>query len=260
MRILLSNDDGINAPGLKILEEIARTLSDDVWIAAPELDQSGASHSLTLKDPLRVRELGPKRFAINGTPTDCVMLAVCHLMKNTQPDLVLSGVNYGANLAEDVIYSGTVAAAMEGALLDIPSIAMSLVHDDTLVANWDAVLAHAPSVLKNLLTKPWGPEVLININFPPVTQEHVKGVLITTQGERPLAEESFLKRTDPRGKPYYWVSTINHNATGTPDSDLQAVCDGYISITPLSFHLTHTPTVAILKEMFNTTSLQKKAL
>lgn len=253
MRILLSNDDGIHARGMKILEEIAETLSDDIWIVAPELDQSGASHSLTLKDPLRIREVGPRSYAINGTPTDCVMLAVCHMMKNNPPDLILSGVNNGSNAAEDVIYSGTVAAAMEGALLNIPSVALSLGHKNNESPEWQVALDHGPSILKMLLHQKWSPDILMNVNFPYCKTEDVKGIRVTHQGQRKMSD-NFLKRTDPRGKPYYWVGAVDYDDVGTHGSDLEAIFQGYISVTPLSFHLTHEPSMAILDEMLKKAS------
>lgn len=252
MRILLSNDDGIHAKGLEILEEIARTLSDDVWVVAPELDQSGASHSLTLRDPLRIRELAPKRFAVNGTPTDCVMIGVNHILKDHRPDLVLSGVNYGANLAEDVIYSGTVAAAMEGALLDIPSIAMSLVvnYKEQGKAHWETPLEHAPKLLKTLLAQKLPKDVLININFPCVLPKQVKGVKVAFQGLRNM-KDNLLMRTDPRGKPYYWIGGVSTDGNPEKGSDLDASLGNFITVTPLSFHLTHKESETILKKIFN---------
>lgn len=252
MRILLSNDDGIHAKGLEILEEIARTLSDDVWIVAPELDQSGASHSLTLRDPLRIRELAPKRFAVNGTPTDCVMIGVNHILRDHKPDLILSGVNYGANLAEDVIYSGTVAAAMEGALLEIPSIAMSLVvnYAEQGKANWENPLEHAPTLLKTLIEKKLSKDILININFPCTQPSGVKGIRVAHQGLRNM-KDNLLMRTDPRGKPYYWIGGVSNEGTPEEGSDLDLSHKNFITVTPLSFHLTHKESQIILKEIFH---------
>lgn len=251
MRILLSNDDGIHAKGLHILEQIALTLSDDVWIVAPELDQSGASHSLTLRDPLRIREVVPKRFAVNGTPTDCVMIGVNHILREHKPDLILSGVNYGANLADDAIYSGTVAAAMEGALLDIPSIALSLVVDykSEHPAFWETALEHAPDLLKKLLVTKLPTDILTNINFPCVASEHVQGVRVVPQGLRHM-KDNLLMRKDPRGNPYYWIGALAEEGELTPNTDLHASRENFITITPLSFHLTHKKSQRILEEIF----------
>lgn len=254
MRILLSNDDGINGHGLKVLEKIARTLSDDVWIVAPELDQSGSSHSLTLRDPLRIREVSAKKYAVSGTPTDCVMLAVSHLMKDKKPDLVLSGVNYGANIAEDVTYSGTIAAAIEGALLNIRSIAFSINIQYGHPAKWATVEHFGPDILKTISTIPLEKHVIINVNFPDVVVSSVKGIRVTTQGHR-CGEDELVECKDPRGKSYFWMGAGMYRYTPDPSSleagsDLEAIHDGYISITPLTLNLTHEKTLGSLKGAF----------
>ena len=187
MRILITNDDGIHAKGLEILKAIALGLSPDVWTIAPETNQSGTSHSMTLHTPLRLRTLDDRTFAVAGTPTDCVIMAVRHILKDHPPDLILSGVNHGSNLAEDITYSGTVAAAMEGALLGVRSIALSLMmgfEEGERRALWDTPLAHAPSLITRLLDTEFAPGTLININFPDVAPEDVAGVAVTTQGIR----------------------------------------------------------------------------
>src|SRR5437773_5276184 len=166
MRILVTNDDGINAPGLKVLEKIARQLSRDVWVVAPEVEQSGAAHSLTLRRPLQIRRVSPRRFAVDGTPTDCVLLAVNRLVEGRRPDLVLSGVNRGSNLGEDVTYSGTIAAAMEGTLLNLPSIALSQTYQDRDTVSWDTALRHGTALIRRLCAIGWPQDVLINVNFP----------------------------------------------------------------------------------------------
>ncbi|MDP4724747.1 MAG: 5'/3'-nucleotidase SurE [Alphaproteobacteria bacterium] len=254
MRILLSNDDGINGHGMKVLEKIARTLSDDVWIVAPELDQSGSSHSLTLRDPLRIREISPRKYAVSGTPTDCVMLAVSHLMKDKRPDLVLSGINYGANVAEDVTYSGTIAAAIEGALLNIRSIAFSVNIQYGSPAKWATAEHFGPEILKTVSAIPLEKNVIINVNFPDVVVSSVKGIRITTQGHR-SGEDELVECKDPRGKSYFWMGAGMYRYT--PDasalesgSDLEAIHDGYISITPLTLNLTHEKTLSCLKGAF----------
>src|SRR3954463_3619407 len=187
MRILLTNDDGINARGLRLLETVARKLSDDIWIVAPAEEQSGAGHSLTLTVPIRLRKLGERRFSITGTPTDSVMMAIAHLMKDDKPDLILSGVNRGANLGEDVTYSGTVSAAMEGALAGIPSIALSQNYaregmGDTVP--FAAAEAWAERVLRPLIDTPMAPRTLVNVNFPALPPDAVKGVRVVRQGIR----------------------------------------------------------------------------
>src|SRR5271156_2018155 len=184
MRILLTNDDGIHAAGLKLLELIAGELSDDVTVVAPENDQSGVAHSLSLSDPLRLREIGPRHFALKGTPTDCVIMGVRRILADRPPDLVLSGVNRGQNVAEDVTYSGTIAGAMEGAILGIPSIALSQAYGGAVgrpLIDWDATEAHAASVLEKILRIGIPAGVLINVNFPACEPAQVAGVAVTSQ-------------------------------------------------------------------------------
>ena len=169
MRILCTNDDGIHAPGLKVVEEIARALSDDVWIVAPELDQSGVSHSLSLNDPLRLREISPRHFAVRGTPTDCIIMGARHILGEKLPDLVLSGVNKGRNVAEDVVYSGTIAGALEGTILGLPSFALSQefsmeTHDKPL---WETSLKFGPQILRKVIDAGVPKNTVINVNFPP---------------------------------------------------------------------------------------------
>lgn len=250
MRILLSNDDGINAPGLKLLEKIAHTLTDDVWIVAPELDQSGASHSLTLRDPLRIREVSDKKFAVNGTPTDCVLVAATHILKDTPPTVVLSGINYGANLAEDITYSGTVAAAMEGALLGIPSIAISQVVNHGHPAKWSTAEHFVPPLLAKLLEYPLQEHIFVNINVPDLVSQSVKGIKVSSQGQRRIGD-NLVERIDPRGRKYYWIGLIEYNGTSEQGTDLAAIEDGYISVTPLSLDLTHHQTLTQLQDVFS---------
>jgi len=249
MRILLSNDDGIHAPGLKTLEKIARELSDDIWIVAPELDQSGASHSLTLRNPLRIREISENRYAISGTPTDCVMVATNHILKGTPPDLVLSGVNHGSNLAEDISYSGTVAAAMEAALLGIPAIALSLTTTFIHPAKWATAEHYAPNIIQRLLKIKFQDNIFVNINFPDLIASSVKGITITTQGQRRI-ESSLEEHIDPRGRPYYWIGAIHYNGSGDKGTDLEANAKGWISVTPLSLDYTHRQTMNQLEKVF----------
>lgn len=249
MRILLTNDDGIHAPGLRVLEKIAREISDDVWIFAPELDQSGASHSLTLRDPLRIREISDKKFAINGTPTDCVMVAACHILRDHPPELVLSGVNHGGNLAEDITYSGTVAAAMEAVLLGIPAVALSLMVRHGHPAKWSTAETYAADILRKMMQIDVTENVLINVNFPDVISSSVAGIKITRQGQRKL-EDNLEERVDPRGRPYYWIGAIHYSGLGEEGTDLSAIETNHISITPLSLDLTHRKTMTQLEQVF----------
>jgi 5'-nucleotidase len=250
MRILLTNDDGIHAPGLEALERIARTLSDDVWIVAPETEQSGASRSLTLADPIRVRRAGDQRFAVHGTPTDCVMLAVQNLIEGTAPDLVLSGVNRGQNLGEDVTVSGTVAGAMMGMALGIPGVALSQAmarfHDDER-ALFHTAEAYAPGIIRHLLKAGWPNDVIININFPDLEPEEVSEVEVCAQGIRDVINGHAERRTDLRGRDYYWMGWRGLPDNAPAGTDLYAVRHGRISVTPLHIDLTHRPTMHALK-------------
>lgn len=248
-RILVTNDDGIHAPGLKALERIARTLSPDVWVVAPESEQSATSHSLTLRRPVRPRKLGPHRFALDGTPTDCVLIAQYKLLGERPADLVLSGVNHGANLGEDVTYSGTIAAAMEGALLGVPSIAFSQMRDDEGLIHWATAERHGPDIIRKLASFAWAPELLVNVNFPPRPPDRVAGVRICRQGRRDTATE-VVEGRDPAGREYLWIGDFLNDETSDPDTDLAAVMDGAISITPLHLDLTHSATLERLDGLF----------
>ena len=245
MRILVTNDDGIHAPGLGVAEAIARTLTDDVWVVAPETEQSGASHSLTLALPLRLRSVGPQRFAVSGTPTDCVMMACAELMKETPPTLILSGVNRGANMADDVTYSGTIAGAMEGCALGIPSVALSLEHHGDV--KWDCPRVHAPAILKRLIEIGWPQGVLININFPDCAPADVKSIEFAMQGERDLQTAQLERRVDARGYPYYWIGFRRVLSTAPAGTDLHVVADNRIAVTPLHLNLTEHRVMAEMK-------------
>jgi 5'-nucleotidase len=253
MRILLTNDDGVNAAGLKVLERIAARFSDDVWIVAPTEEQSGAGHSLTLTQPVRLRRLGERRFCVTGTPTDAVMMAIAHVMKDMPPDLVLSGVNRGANLGEDVTYSGTVSAAMEGALAGIPSIALSQSYaregmGDTVP--FAAAEAWAEQVLRPIVETHMEPRTLVNINFPALPPEEVKGIRVTQQGLRDYGRLRITQRTDPRGYDYFWFGLGPMIETPSHSSDLEAIAEGYIAVTPLHLDLTHEPSLGRLAALY----------
>jgi len=251
MRILLTNDDGINAPGLKVLESIARTLSDDIWIVAPEQEQSGASHSLTLHVPVRVRPISKRRFAVSGTPTDCVLLASQRIISDKKKiDLVLSGINRGSNVGDDVTYSGTVAAAMEAALLDIPAIALSQMCFDDQPIYWQTGDTHAPGIIKKLLKAGWPKGGLINLNFPACPPREVKGVSVSPQGKR-MVSVGLTLRKDPRGRPYYWLGGDRDNTTESKEVDVARLSAGYITVTPIQMDMTDYPTVKRIKKIFS---------
>ncbi len=253
MRILLTNDDGIHAPGFAMLETIASGLSDDLWAVAPSEEQSGAGHSLTLTRPIRLRRHGERRFSVNGTPTDAVMMALAHVMKDCPPDLILSGINRGANLAEDVTYSGTVSAAMEGALAGVRSIALSQAYaregmGDTVP--FAAAQAWGERVLRPLIEAPFPPGTLVNVNFPALPPESVKGVRISRQGIRDYGRLRIVERHDPRGYPYYWFGLAPAVETPGHQTDLEAIADGFVAITPLHLDLTHEASLVGLRDHF----------
>ncbi|HZU65602.1 MAG TPA: 5'/3'-nucleotidase SurE [Novosphingobium sp.] len=252
MRILLTNDDGINAPGLKVLEAIARQLSDDIWICAPAEEQSGAGHSLTLTRPVRLRQHDERRFSVSGTPTDSVTMALRKVLP-AAPDLILSGVNRGANLGDDVTYSGTVSAAMEGALAGIRSIALSQVYAKEGVGDavsFSAAQGWGEKVLRPLIEAPFAPRTLININFPPIGAEAVQGIRVVRQGFHDYARGSVVEGTDPRGYKYFWFGLHGIEHTPGHATDLEAIADGFVSVSPLQLDLTHEGSLAMLAGRF----------
>ena len=245
-RVLLSNDDGINATGLKTLERAAKAIFREVWVVAPETEQSASSHSLTLRRPLRIRRISIQRYAVDGTPTDSVLLGVQEIMRETPPDIVLSGINRGGNIGEDVTYSGTVAAAMEGALLGIPSVALSQVCVDRRSVRWGTAEHWLPMVLNQLVDAGWPTGVLMNVNFPDVAAKAVTGLRVVPQGRRKIGGD-LQEGTDPRGDRYFWIGAQRDEVPFKANSDLAVVRDGAISITPLGMDLTHTVTLKRLK-------------
>jgi len=252
MRILLTNDDGIHAPGLIELEKIARELSDDIWICAPSEEQSGAGHSLSLNRPVRLHQHGERRFSVTGTPTDSVTLAIRTLMDNP-PDVILSGVNRGANLADDITYSGTVSAAIEGALAGIRSIALSQVYNREMPdedSRWSATRQWGVKVLRPLLDTPLPERTLINVNFPPLTGDKVAGIRAVRQGFHDYSRGSVVEGRDPRGLSYYWFGLHPIEHTLDHGTDLEAIDEGYVSVTPLQLDLTHHASLGALGERF----------
>jgi 5'-nucleotidase len=248
-RILISNDDGIFAPGIEVLERIAKQISDDVWIVAPEIEQSGASHSLTVRTPVRIRKLGPRRFAVSGTPTDCVLLGVLQVLKDEPPDLVLSGVNGGGNLAEDVQHSGTVAAASMGAALGIPAIAFSQNFPMGAALDFSGALRYGPELIRKLMAAPWRRDTVVNINFPDRPADAITGIRVTCQGRRRI-KEHITEGVDPFGRPYYWIGAPRKEQQLHKDSDISAIMRGQISVTPLDLDLTHQRMMRDLRKLF----------
>jgi len=249
-RILVTNDDGIRAPGIKILEKIAKSLSNDVWVVAPEHEQSGASHSLTLTMPLRLRKMSARKYAVLGTPTDCVMMAVNRIMKDRPPQLVLSGINRGANMAEDVTYSGTIAAAMEGIILGIPAIALSQSFANRKVLHWPTAETYAGDLIRRLVAIGWPENVLMNINFPDVAPSHVEGVEICRQGRRDITDLVIDERVDAREQPYFWLGFRREHGNPKRGTDLDVTARNRIAVTPLHLDLTETRTLKALRTAF----------
>ena len=248
MRILLTNDDGINAPGLAVLEGIAARFSDDVWICAPAEEQSGAGHSLSLNRPVRLHQHDSRRFSVTGTPTDAVTMALKKLLP-APPDVILSGVNRGANLGDDVTYSGTVSAAFEGALAGIRSIALSQVYASEGLADevpFEAADFWGEQVLAPLLDVPFEPRTLVNVNFPALPADAVKGIRVVRQGFHDYARGSVIEGQDPRGFSYYWFGLHGIEHTPGHATDLEAIADGFVSVTPLQLDFTHDASLALL--------------
>jgi 5'-nucleotidase len=237
-RILVVNDDGIDAPGIKLLEEIARGLSDDVWVVAPDEERSGAGHSMSISHPVRVVQRDERHFAVRGSPTDCVLLGIHEFMTDRKPDILLSGINRGPNLAEDITYSGTASAAMEGAMLGIPSIALSQIIRYQSEIHWATARKSAPVVIDKLLKLDWRPGLFCNVNFPDCPVEQVTGIRATTQGQRPSGAFTPVRRVDERHVPYYWIKIGFPEGGHGEGNDLQAALDKAVSVTPLQIEMT----------------------
>lgn len=233
MHILVSNDDGYRAPGIWALAEALRTVAD-VTVVAPERDRSGASNSLTLENPLRIHQVGPQTYSVDGTPTDCVHLAITGFL-NEVPDMVISGINAGANLGDDVLYSGTVAAAMEGRNLGRPAIAVSLCAPEP---QYYETAAHvAVQVLQRLIRDPLPADTILNVNVPDLPLSELRGFQATRLGRRHRTEK-IIHAKDPRGRPIYWIGPAGVEQDAGPGTDFHAVRRGYVSVTPLQIDLT----------------------
>jgi 5'-nucleotidase len=251
-RILVTNDDGVHAPGIRVLEGIARQLSDDVWTVAPETEQSATSHSLTVRRPLRLRQLEPRRHSVDGTPTDSVVVAVAKLLREKKPALVLSGINMGSNLAEDVTYSGTVAAAMEAALLGLPAIALSMTRRGDHDFRWATAEAHGADLIRRICAVGFAPDSLVNVNFPDRMPDQIRGVRVARQGRRDVQTE-VVEGKDPGGRPYVWIGDYMRDEVLDPDTDLAAIEEGCIAVTPLHLDLTQRSLLGPLSEGFGQT-------
>lgn len=246
MRILLTNDDGVNARGISILREIALELSDDVWTCAPETEQSAMSRAVSLHNPVRLKKHDDRIYSVSGTPTDSVIVAMSALLQDNPPDLILSGINRGQNLAEDVMFSGTVAGALQGMQMGVPSVALSLARgfQGAKSLPWETALAHGASTLNTLLDQGWDEKVVLNVNFPDANPDAVKGLQFTRQGSRDFQMTGVDRRDHPRGGEYYWLTYGAQKSNPALGTDLRAIYDGYISVTPVHTDLTHAATLA----------------
>ncbi len=249
-RILVTNDDGIHAPGLKVLEKLAKTLTDDVWVVAPETEQSATSHSLTLRRPLRERRLGARRFSVDGTPTDCVLIAHHQIMADCPPDIVLSGINDGGNLGEDVTYSGTVAATMEAALLGFRAIAFSQQRQRDGTVRWKVAERFLPDIVRKVVAMPWSKDLLVNVNFPAVAPEAVTGIEVCRQGRRDQGT-TVTEGEDPSGRRFVWIGGYQADESKDRDTDLAVTARGGIAVTPLHLDLTHPDSMKRMRGMFD---------
>ncbi|UWR23720.1 5'/3'-nucleotidase SurE [Sulfitobacter sp. S190] len=248
MRILITNDDGINAPGLKVLEAIAHELAGpggDVWTVAPAFEQSGVAHCINYTKPTLISEFGPRRFAIDGSPADCVLCALYDPMKDALPDLVLSGVNRGNNAAENTLYSGTIGAAIEAALQGYPAIALSQFYgpaNRTLDNPFEAAVQHGAEVCRRILAQKTdekrGYGIFWNVNFPPVPGADVKGIKLAPQGRRPGVNFSTEAMTAPNGRRFLWIRGGDQQTPPAAGTDAAVNLDGYVSVTPMRADLT----------------------
>lgn len=250
-RILLVNDDGIDAPGIKLLESVAENLAEEVWVVAPATDKSGVANSVSLREPVRVEQRGERRFAVHGTPADCVALAVRQLMKEQPPKLLLSGINNGSNIGFETVLSGTVGAAITGLLLGVPSVALSQDKRPEDVVNWRTAEAFCLPVLETLIRRGLPADCCLSINFPDLPEDMIRGMKSTRQGIGKVTGLQVVPTTDPHGDHYFWIR-VEHGVTTFPlHSEAGAISEGYISVTPLMFERTATEIWHQLSESLN---------
>lgn len=250
-RVLLTNDDGADAPGLAVLKDVAQQLAQEVWVVAPMHDQSGTSHSISLHDPLRISRLGERRFAVGGTPGDCVAIGVRHLLADTPPDLILSGINRGANLGTETVFSGTVGAAMTGMLLGVPAIALSQAFTDRAAIKWETARALAPDVIRRLVGMVWSRDACLNVNFPDCSPEQAGALMLTRQGRGLLDGIGVVTREDPRGLDYHWLKLQRSGEPDVAGTETAALAAGHVSVTPLRFERTHDGIWESLKQQMD---------
>ncbi len=245
-RVLLTNDDGIDAPGLAVLVDIASDLAREVWVVAPVADQSGVSHAISLHHPLRLAVEGERRYGVTGTPGDCAVLGVCHLMRDAPPDLILSGVNRGANLGMETVFSGTVGGAMTGMMLGIPSIGLSQAFTDRERVPWDVARTLGAGVVRQLLAIGWSADTCLNVNFPDRPLAEVGAPTLCRQGIGLIAGMNVESGVDPRGIDYHWINFRRAPREQGADSDADAIAAGRIAVTPIRYDRTDEAAFAAL--------------
>jgi 5'-nucleotidase len=250
-RIMIANDDSIHAEGIKVLEEIMLTITPNVWVVAPETQQSAAGHSLTIHSPLRMKEYDTRHFSVYGTPTDTVLVGVQKIMKEVRPHLVVSGINHGQNTADDVTYSGTIAAAIEATLMAIPAIAFSQDFDEEGgKPDWAIAREYVPRILKAFEGKTWDHNLLMNVNFPIRIPGVTPEIRPVAQGHYSMEKQDMDYRIDPRGRPYFWIGPPPARDENDQTLDMGALAAGHVTVTPLSLNLTHYPTLVELGKVF----------
>ena len=237
-RVILTNDDGIDAPGMAVLEEIAAQIAKEVWVVAPEKDQSGQSHAISLHHALRVAQRGERRFAVTGTPGDCAAMGICHIMKDNRPSLMLSGVNRGVNLGIESVFSGTVGGAMTAMMLGVPAIALSQAFTKRDAVPWDTARTLGAQTIRTLLEKGWAETAVLNVNFPPLPAADVGPIALAKQGEGIIGGMHVDTRTDPRGMTYHWLNFHRSDRPQSPGTDYSAMRAGRIVVTPLRYDRT----------------------
>lgn len=237
-RVMLTNDDGIDAPGMAVLEAIAAEIAREVWVVAPEHDQSGQSHAISLHHALRVSRHGERRFGVSGTPGDCAAMGICHIMKDCPPDLVLSGVNRGLNLGMETVFSGTVGGAMTAMMLGVPALALSQAFGSRDAVPWETARALGADTVRRLLAIGWSRSAVLNVNFPPVPPEQAGPMTLARQGEGMVKGMHVETRVDPRGMTYHWLNFRRGEIEQGPESDTRALQAGRVVVTPLRYDRT----------------------
>jgi 5'-nucleotidase len=237
-RVMLTNDDGIDAPGMAVLEQLAAEIAREVWVVAPEHDQSGQSHAISLHHALRISQRGERRFGVTGTPGDCAAVGLCHLMKDCVPDLVLSGVNRGLNLGMETVFSGTVGGAMTAMMLGVPALALSQAFSKRDAVPWDTARSLGVETIRRLLALGWSKQAVLNVNFPPIPAAEAGPMTLARQGEGMVAGMHVETRVDPRGMEYHWLSFRRGDLPQGPESDYSTLRAGRIVVTPLRYDRT----------------------